>query len=92
VHISPWPSTELIGFSDNSLLKPAAASLILIRKAKSDAKLSMKAEIKTAKLSGPKNQLDKLAKDLRAAGKIQELIVIEAPEISLSDLEFVLEG
>jgi len=92
VHLAPWPSTELIGFSDDSLLKPAAASLILIRKAKSDAKLSMKAEIKTAKLSGPKNQLDKLAKDLKAAGKIRELLLMEASDISLSDLEFVLEG
>jgi valyl-tRNA synthetase len=74
------------------LLKPAAAALILIRKAKSDAKLSMKAEIRTVKLSGPRVEIDKLAKDLRAAGKIHELILLEAPEISLSDLEFVLEG
>ena len=65
----------------------ASAALILIRKSKSDAKLSMKAEIDSLELSGPKD-LELLAADLKDVGKIKELKLSVGDELKLVELSF----
>ena len=48
-----------------------------VRKAKSEAKVSMRAEVAAATVSGPPDALDRVgraAEDLRAAGRIAELV------------------
>jgi valyl-tRNA synthetase len=90
VHISAWPEVEEISFTDSSLMRTASSALILIRKSKSDVKLSMKAEIETAELAGPEH-LSLIKEDLMAVGKIRELQLSVAQELKLSNLKFVPE-
>jgi valyl-tRNA synthetase len=81
VHLAQWPREgELDGFDNADLYSLASEALILVRKAKSDAKLSMKAEITTAELVGPSGLAD-LKSDLMAVGKISHL------EIAQGDLD-----
>jgi valyl-tRNA synthetase len=90
VHLSPWPQTSEIRFEDAALMQVASTALVQIRKSKSDAKLSMKAEIKTATLTGVQ-QLALIADDLKSVGKIAELRLLIGNELALSDLEFASE-
>jgi valyl-tRNA synthetase len=90
VHLSPWPQEEEIAFTETGLMDLASKALVLIRKTKSDAKLSMKAEIATLTLTGDK-QLEFLRDDLMAVGKIHNLILIEGDELAISHLEFAAQ-
>jgi valyl-tRNA synthetase len=90
VHLSPWPQEEEIAFTETGLMELASKALVLIRKTKSDAKLSMKAEIATLTLTGDK-QLEFLRDDLMAVGKIHNLILIEGDELAISHLEFAAQ-
>ena len=64
-----------------------SAALILIRKSKSDLKLSMKAEIEFLKLEGPA-PLSSVARDLQLVGNISQLELSEAPEIAIAEIRF----
>ncbi len=87
VHRASWPSeSELADYSDADLYGLASEALILVRKTKSDAKLSMKAEILSAELSGP-SELAKLRSDLMAVGKIAQLTLSEGA-LALTKVEF----
>jgi valyl-tRNA synthetase len=87
VHRASWPSeSELADHSDADLYGLASEALILVRKTKSDAKLSMKAEILSAELSGP-SELAKLRSDLMAVGKIAQLTLSEGA-LALTKVEF----
>ncbi len=74
VHISVWPKAdELPAGGESALLTDVAAALIGIRGAKSNAKVSMKAEVASAEFAGPAEVLGRLRKsesDLRAVGRI----------------------
>jgi valyl-tRNA synthetase len=87
VHNAAWPSSEELVGNNPELMDLASAALILIRKSKSDAKLSMKAEIDSMELQGPK-ELGLLAADLRDVGKIHDLKLEEADELKLINLSF----
>jgi valyl-tRNA synthetase len=80
VHRSTWPTpyelTRVAPEGDPALLDLAGEALRQVRKAKSDRKLSMKADIPLAEALGPAALLDKLAlveSDLKAAGRIAKL-------------------
>ena len=87
VHKSSWPTSGEISGEDAGLMILASAALVQIRKSKSDNKLSMKAEIATALVSGPV-AMQSMAKDLAAVGHIAELNFKEAKEVSVTDLKF----
>jgi len=63
---------------------------MLVRKSKSDLKLSMKAEIAKLSLTGPA-QIVEFAADLKAAGRIHALELSEAEVAAIVDVEFVTE-
>jgi valyl-tRNA synthetase len=93
VHRATWPTTyELTRVApdgDPTLLALAGAALGQVRRAKSDRKLSMKAEIPLAEALGPADQLDKLTLfegDLRAAGRIGKLDMLpgRTPELVIA--------
>ena len=87
VHLAAWPTEgELTGDGDE-LMKLASEALILIRKSKSDLKLSMKAEIESATLSGPAS-LSELVADLKAVGRIADLRIVEADVIAVGEIKF----
>ncbi|GAA3350298.1 valine--tRNA ligase [Amorphoplanes nipponensis] len=80
VHAATWPTTyELTRVApdgDATLLDLAGEALRQVRRAKSDRKLSMKADVPLAEALGPAAVLDRLAlveDDLRAAGRIAKL-------------------
>ncbi|GIJ10773.1 valine--tRNA ligase [Micromonospora andamanensis] len=81
VHRAPWPTTYEVGRAiqgdgDPQLLRLAADALGQVRRAKSERKLSMKAEVPLAEALGPAALLDQLTlvvDDLRAAGRINKL-------------------
>ncbi|MDM4720689.1 valine--tRNA ligase [Micromonospora sp. WMMA1363] len=81
VHRAPWPTTYEVGRAvtgegDPALLRLAGDALSQVRRAKSERKLSMRAEVPLAEALGPAALLDRLtvvADDLRAAGRIGKL-------------------
>jgi valyl-tRNA synthetase len=77
VHRSPWPSVyEVPSEGDAELLRVAGEALTQVRRAKSERRLSMRAEVPLAEALGPAELLDKLALvagDFRSAGKIGKL-------------------
>ncbi|MEU4237910.1 valine--tRNA ligase [Actinoplanes sp. NPDC026619] len=80
VHSATWPTkyelTRVAPEGDAGLLDLAGEALRQVRRAKSDRKLSMKAEVPLAEALGPAAMLDRLALiegDLRSAGRIGKL-------------------
>ncbi|MEV6629566.1 valine--tRNA ligase [Actinoplanes sp. NPDC051470] len=80
VHKATWPTkyelTRVAPEGDAELIDLAGDALRQIRRAKSDRKLSMKAEVPLAEALGPAAVLDRLALiegDLKAAGRITKL-------------------
>ncbi len=80
VHRSTWPTkyelTRVAPDGDRTLLDLAGDALRQVRRAKSDRKLSMKADVPLAEALGPGAVLDRLALiegDLKAAGRIGKL-------------------
>ena len=93
VHLASWPTAEELtanlDASNSSLLPIAADALHQLRKAKSDAKASMKAEVTSATLEVPadaKHAVTLLLADLKAAGRIHELSIAEGAEIAMTNI------
>ena len=77
VHLTSWPTVDEVALpgeaADPAMLGAVGAALATVRKSKSEAKLSMRAEVARIVLGGPEALLDHVRageSDLRAAGKI----------------------
>jgi valyl-tRNA synthetase len=84
VHRAAWPSAgvDLAGAEagDPAVLQTAATILGQIRRAKSEAKVSMRAEAARVVVHGPDAEVVLAsAGDLRAAGNIEDFSVVPAP-------------
>ncbi len=85
VHRAAWPTgDELAGASggDPRVLDAVALAMRDIRKAKSDAKLSMRADVPSATVRGPADHVALVrlaAADLAGAGRVQDLTFDETP-------------
>ena len=95
IHRASWPTVaETIEGTDSAnagLVALAQTALFHLRKAKSDAKVSMRAEVATATLNAPAADLAKIRvfeADLKSVGRIAALSLVEAEEVSMTD--FVL--
>ncbi|MEJ3742016.1 valine--tRNA ligase [Actinomycetes bacterium KLBMP 9797] len=90
VHRAPWPSAyEVPADGDTELLGVAGDALTQVRRAKSERRLSMRAEVPLAEALGPATLLDKLAlvvDDVRAAGHIGKLDMLpdRTPELVIA--------
>ena len=87
VHQAAWPTVDELKGSTPNLMGLTSEALILIRKSKSDLKLSMKAEIAQLKLKAP-SLMKSVAKDLQSVGNIAELELLESPEIDIVEVRF----
>jgi valyl-tRNA synthetase len=87
IHGAAWPTADELPRSSSDLMNVASEALILIRKSKSDLKVSMKAEIDYLELAGP-TSLSKIARDLQSVGNILKLKLKEADQISISEIRF----
>jgi valyl-tRNA synthetase len=82
VHRAPWP-VPLGGEGDPAVLDAVAEVLAAVRKAKSEAKASMRAPVSLVVVRAPAERLDLLRAaeaDLRDAGSIEALTLEEAGE------------
>jgi valyl-tRNA synthetase len=80
VHRAPWPvPSELPAGGDPAVVSAAAEALAGVRKAKSDAKQSMRADVETATVIAPEEQVARIEaarSDLTDAGRIATLSVV----------------
>lgn len=94
VHRAPWPVVAEAGDTagaDTAVLSTVAEVLRAVRKAKSEARLSMRAEVGRVAVSGPVDRVRLAADDLRAAGGIVDLMLTRGPgeltvEVSLDPI------
>ena len=84
VHTSAWPESTGSG-GDLSLLPLVSEALIGIRRAKTDAKASQKAEVISATLHGP-TQLKSAIDDLKLVGRIADLTFVLADDVEVTDI------
>ncbi|MBM6399056.1 valine--tRNA ligase [Phycicoccus sonneratiae] len=94
VHRAPWPTLdEVPAGGDPAVLAAVGSALAAVRKAKSEAKVGMRAEVPVATLVGPAGLLEHVRTgeaDLRAAGRLTgSLDYAEGEEVATRDLELV---
>jgi valyl-tRNA synthetase len=80
VHRSSWPTVEpleaIAAGIDGTILRDTSTVLMGVRKAKSEAKTSMRTDVAIASVTGSAEALDRVAQaadDLKATGRIAEL-------------------
>jgi valyl-tRNA synthetase len=93
IHRSTWPTVEELtaglDASNHGLLELASTALVGIRKAKSDAKASMKAEVLSATMQAPAAVLTSIRvfeRDLKGVGRIEDLAYAEAEDVAVVDV------
>jgi valyl-tRNA synthetase len=81
VHRSAWPVADEVAAmapgADAGVLRDTSVVLAAVRKAKSEAKTSMRTDVAAAIVTGPQEALDRVAlaaEDLRATGRVGELV------------------
>jgi len=80
VHRAPWPTSDP-GPGDPRVLTTVSEILGRLRKAKSDAKLSMRAEISKLTVTSPVAELVAQAQnDLCGAGMVEEFVLVQGAE------------
>ncbi|NHN55894.1 valine--tRNA ligase [Calidifontibacter sp. DB0510] len=90
VHRQPWPTVdELPSGGDPRSLHVLGEALAGVRRAKSDAKLGMRAEVTAMTLALPAADAELVRRaeaDLRAAGKITGMTYAEGPALAVSEV------
>ena len=90
IHRAAWPKTSELDDIDNThdgLLDLASTALFGVRKAKSDAKVSMKADVTSATLKTPNIEALKLIEgDIKAVGRIENLTITAGDELEMVDV------
>ncbi len=96
VHRASWPVRDELAAGregDPALLVAVGEALAAIRKAKSEAKLGMRAEVARVTVTGPTRALDDVRAaegDLRAAGRITgEVTYAEGGSVGAHDIELI---
>ncbi|MFY9231967.1 MAG: valine--tRNA ligase [Candidatus Nanopelagicales bacterium] len=84
IHRQSWPEAaalaSLAGDAEASLVDDVASVLTLVRKVKSDAKASMRADVATATITAPAAALARIglaSGDIKAAGRIADLQLVQ---------------
>ncbi|MCX6501262.1 MAG: valine--tRNA ligase, partial [Microbacterium sp.] len=89
VHTAAWP--EPLGIEgDPTVLTTVGEALIIIRRAKTEAKVSQKTAVARLVLGAPADAAASLALaegDLKAVGRVTELTITDGDTIAVSDIE-----
>jgi valyl-tRNA synthetase len=85
VHRAPWPDPAPLAAlgGDPAVLDAAAAAIAAVRKAKTGAKVSMRAQARALTATGPEDHLARLAaaeQDLKAAGHLDAIALRPGPD------------
>jgi valyl-tRNA synthetase len=87
VHRAPWPTVdELPTGGEPALFEVAAQVLTEVRKAKTTAKRSLKAEVESVVVTGPADDLAAVRAaeaDIRDAGRVAAASYVEGPELAV---------
>ncbi|WP_343239200.1 valine--tRNA ligase [Streptomyces sp. SID8014] len=82
VHLAAWPTADELGTGAEqgrpALAEAASSMIAVIRKAKSTAKLSMRAEVARVVVQAPADLLDAIGSvsaDVKAAGNVAEIVL-----------------
>ncbi|MFI0432394.1 MAG: valine--tRNA ligase [Candidatus Nanopelagicales bacterium] len=92
VHRAVWPSVaelDAVADDDDAVLTAAAAALGLIRKAKSENKLSMRTELPAVTVTGPAGTVEAAAlaaSDVAAAGRVRDLRLVPGDDALSADV------
>ncbi len=93
VHGAPWPSVDELGTTvegaDRAVLVVASDVIAAVRKAKSEAKLSMRTEVASVRVSAPAAILDRVSRaepDLRAAARTAKIerVASDHPDLQVT--------
>ena len=98
VHVQPWPRAEEVAAgaagADARMLDVVGQALAGVRRAKSEAKVGMRTEVRTTTMTGPQAELDLVRTaeaDLRAAGKVVgEVTYADAETFGVTGTELLL--
>jgi valyl-tRNA synthetase len=83
VHRAAWPDVAAPGAGDPRLLEVSSQLLAAVRGAKSAAKVSMRTEVPRMVVRGPADLVRPVAEDVRSAGRVTELVVEDAAELTV---------
>jgi valyl-tRNA synthetase len=90
VHLAAWPSVDELGLGSvttpGSIYFPVCEVLEAVRRAKSTAKVSQRAEVSRCVVAGPPAVLDALRRaqrDLVAAGAVADLQLLDGAEVAV---------
>ena len=96
VHRAAWPTADEVKgvaqAADPATLTAVGAALAGVRKAKSEAKVGMRAEVTSMTLAGPAAALEQIRSavaDLNAAGKITDITYADAEYVEVRDVVLV---
>ncbi|MGL5927754.1 MAG: class I tRNA ligase family protein, partial [Dermatophilaceae bacterium] len=94
VHRAPWPAVEeLPAGGDPAVLTAVAAGLAAVRRAKSEAKVGMRAEVPAVTIVAPADLLERMTlaeHDLRAAGRLTGTLTTAVGEdVAVHDVELL---
>lgn len=91
VHTAPWPDASPLrdAAADGrpEVLAVAAEVLAAVRKAKTEAKRSLRTEVELVEVSGPEHvvaALGEALEDVRESGRVAELVTSHAPELTIA--------
>jgi valyl-tRNA synthetase len=86
IHAADWPTPSDLG-GDATLIDPTIEALTLVRRAKSEAKITQRAGVESVRITAPVAMhpaLDAGRADLAAAGTISEISIVAAHGESLT--------
>ena len=90
IHRSNWPSAPTHEVGNPDVLAAASEALIGIRRAKTEAQASQKIPVVTITIAAPESTvslLEQCLSDIKAVGRITELIFEEAQELEITHIE-----
>ena len=97
IHTSSWPDSEALRAlspeGDIAILTTSTEALRMIRKAKSEAKLSMRAVVTSAEFTGSPAMIEHInlvSTDLTSAGSLEAITTNAVPEAAMLTSEIVL--
>jgi valyl-tRNA synthetase len=97
IHTSSWPDSEALRAlstqGDVAVLTTATEALRMIRKAKSEAKLSMRAVVASAEFTGSPAMIEHInlvSKDLTAAGSLESISTVTAAADAMLASQIIL--
>jgi valyl-tRNA synthetase len=93
IHETEWPRPLDLG-GNLTILTATSGALIGIRRAKTEAKVSQKTLVRSLTISAPGATIAALREaegDLRAVGRIEQIVFLEADELSVTDIRLASE-